>query len=153
MVSHVFEDIRRKKAPNSSLTSITPSPTARLSSVTSILVRCPFDKNNGRVNLWLRNLFNGTLELIGILTIPLLDQKFSWTNGRKNPILELPDHVFFNLAMSMTINSHLSSCARPTSDHIPIILSLTTRAPKPMTFRFVNAWLKHNNFLPTILPA
>ncbi|CAO2043009.1 unnamed protein product [Urochloa humidicola] len=50
-------------------------------------------------------------------------------------------------------NSTLTSLPKPTSDHTPIQLRLSTSIPKPNLFRFENAWLKHDDFLPTILPA
>ncbi|CAO2141472.1 unnamed protein product [Urochloa humidicola] len=50
-------------------------------------------------------------------------------------------------------NSSLTSLPKPTSNHTPILLSLSTTIPKPNLFRFENGWLKHRDFLPAILPA
>ncbi|MFS9531530.1 hypothetical protein Q6247_25490, partial [Klebsiella pneumoniae] len=50
-------------------------------------------------------------------------------------------------------NSFLRSLPKPTSDHTPLQLSLSTSTPKTSLFRFENAWLKHPSFLPFILPA
>ncbi|CAN6226415.1 unnamed protein product [Urochloa humidicola] len=50
-------------------------------------------------------------------------------------------------------NSCLTSLPKPTSDHTPILLHFSTSIPKPNLFRFENAWLKHRDFLPSVLPA
>ncbi|CAN6175355.1 unnamed protein product [Urochloa humidicola] len=50
-------------------------------------------------------------------------------------------------------NSTLTSLPKPTSDHTPILLKISTTIPKPNLFRFENAWLKHDDFLPAVLPA
>lgn len=50
-------------------------------------------------------------------------------------------------------NSSLYSLPKPTSDHTPIQLPMSTTIPKANLFRFENAWLKHSDFLPAVLPA
>ena len=51
-------------------------------------------------------------------------------------------------------NSTLTSLTRATSDHVPLVLKLsTTSIPKTNTFRFENSWLSHHDFLPCITPA
>ena len=50
-------------------------------------------------------------------------------------------------------NSSLVSAPKPTSDHTPILLTISTSIPKPNLFRFENAWLHHQDFLPSVLPA
>ncbi|CAN6227661.1 unnamed protein product [Urochloa humidicola] len=50
-------------------------------------------------------------------------------------------------------SSTLTSLPKPTSNHTPILLKVSTTIPKPNLFRFENAWLKHNDFLLAVLPA
>lgn len=47
----------------------------------------------------------------------------------------------------------LTSLTRVTSDHIPLQISITTKIPKPNSFRFENAWLFHHSFLPCVTRA
>ncbi|CAN6206060.1 unnamed protein product [Urochloa humidicola] len=49
--------------------------------------------------------------------------------------------------------STLTTLAKATSDHTPILLKISTSIPKPNLFRFENAWLKDREFLPSVLPA
>ena len=50
-------------------------------------------------------------------------------------------------------NSSLCSPPKPTSDHTSLLLNISTTIPKSNIFLFENAWLKHRDFLPTVLPA
>lgn len=47
----------------------------------------------------------------------------------------------------------LFSLPRPTSDHTPLLLSLSTSLPKAGFFRFEKFWLHNQSFLPSVLPA
>jgi hypothetical protein len=46
----------------------------------------------------------------------------------------------------------LISSARPTSDHVPLILEASSKAPRSNIFRFENSWLSHSD-LPFIVSA
>lgn len=50
-------------------------------------------------------------------------------------------------------SSALQGLSRPTSDHTPILATLSTDIPKTSCFRFENAWLCNSTFLPSVLPA
>lgn len=57
------------------------------------------------------------------------------------PTLERLDRAFFNLSWNTCFpNTILSSLPRTTSDHVPLILHIQTRVPKPRHFRFESAW-------------
>lgn len=118
------------------------------------LVRSVEDKNNNIVSASLCFAFNSTIIELALIELPLLDRLFTWTNKRATPILARLDRVFFNTDMSSLFpNSSLTSLVRTTSDHTPLLLSLSTSIPKTCIFRFENAWLHHHDFLPTVLPA
>ena len=71
-----------------------------------------------------------------------------------NPHLARLDRALFNTEFSsMFPNSMLTSRIHSTSDHVPLLATLSTDIPKPNIFRFENAWLKHPLFLDTTLPA
>ena len=56
--------------------------------------------------------------------------------------------------MSMRFpNTTLTSLTRATSDHVPLVVHISTSIPKTNTFLFENSWLTHNDFLPCIIPA
>ncbi|CAN6343200.1 unnamed protein product [Urochloa humidicola] len=118
------------------------------------LTRSSDDNSNRAVNHTLATAFNDTIHDLALHDIPLLDRLFTWSNQRDNPTLARLDRVFLNVPMSLTFpNTSLSSLPKPTSDHTPILLKLSTTIPKPNLFRFENGWLKHRDYLPTVLPA
>ncbi|CAN6209153.1 unnamed protein product [Urochloa humidicola] len=118
------------------------------------LTRGAADNSNGTVHQALANAFNDTIHKLGLIDLPLVDRLFTWSNHRDHPTLARLDRVFFNVSMSTTFpNSSLLSLPKPTSDHTPLRLSLTTSIPKPNLFRFENSWLKNRDFLSSVLPA
>jgi exonuclease III len=118
------------------------------------LVRGGQEKNNNNINAALCQAFNDTIHDLPLLELPLLDRLYTWSNKRRPPVLARLDRAFFNNAMNYTFpNSFLTSHHHSRSDHTPIVLTLSTTIPKPQTFRFENAWLLHNDFLPVALHA
>jgi exonuclease III len=118
------------------------------------LTRGVKDNSNGVANTTLCDAFNDTIHKLCLIDLPLLDRLFTWSNHRESPTLAHLDRVFFNVPMSTTFpDSSLLSLPKPTSDHTPIHLRFSTAIPKTNLFRFENAWLKHPEFLPIILPA
>ena len=116
------------------------------------LVRCAADKNNAQFSVSLSNAFNETIQALRLSEVSLSDRLFTWTNGQPHPILARLDRVFttndLDLIFPLTC---LSSLPKPTSDHTPLLLSLSTNIPKSGFFRFERAWLRHQSFLPTVL--
>lgn len=47
--------------------------------------------------------------------------------------------------------THLKSNTRTTSDHVPLVVSASTKVPKPQIFRFKNSYLHKSSFLPAAL--
>lgn len=118
------------------------------------LTRDISDKNNNNFNPSLATSFNNTIDNLALLELPLLDRLFTWSNGREHPTLARLDRAFINNDFSSAYpNTTLTSLPRQTSDHVPLLVSISTSIPKPSTFRFENSWLKHTSFLITILPT
>lgn len=116
------------------------------------LVRSANEKSNGLVHAPLVSAFNEAILALGVDELPLLGRRFTWTNGQPDPIMSRLDRVFVNNSLNTVFPSAcLTALPRPTSDHTPILASLSTSIPKSSVFRFENCWLKHQSFLPCIL--
>jgi hypothetical protein len=115
------------------------------------LVRCPEDKSNGQVNASLVGAFNQTIQVILVSEIPLSDRRFTWSNHQACPILARLDRVFTNVALDLALPmAVLKSLPKPTSNHTPLLLSLTSNIPKVETFKLDNYLLKNAKFLSSI---
>jgi hypothetical protein len=118
------------------------------------MLRGTADKNRGHLDNHLCSLFNSTIDYLGVAELQLQDCLFTWSNMRSVPTLARLDRAFVN-------NSHTSSfpstshttLPRKTSDHKPLLVSMSTSIPKSQIFKFENAWLYHPLFLPEVLPA
>lgn len=98
--------------------------------------------------------FNEAIQELKISEVDLSDRLYTWSNKQPNPILARLDRVFTNNSLNLTFPlSTLTSLPRPTSDHTPILLTLSTSLPKAGFFRFENFWLQNHSFLPTITQA
>jgi hypothetical protein len=118
------------------------------------LIRSASDKNTPITNANLCSAFNDTINSMELLELPLTGNHYTWSNKRAVPTLARLDRVFHNNALGRVFPScSLQSLPRPTSDHTPLLASLSTDIPKSNIFRFENAWLLNNSFLPDVLPA
>ncbi|XP_073351898.1 uncharacterized protein [Aegilops tauschii subsp. strangulata] len=62
--------------------------------------------------------------------------------------------LFFNAAWDVLFpDSSLASRPRITSDHFPLLVSVSTRLPPAGRFFFVTSWLLDPGFLPAVLPS
>jgi len=90
------------------------------------LIRGPADKNNHNINHTLISMFNLTIDTLALDELPLLDRRFTWSNGRENPTMERLDRIFFNTEMNLLFpNSSITSHARDISDHTPLLVHLS----------------------------
>jgi hypothetical protein len=118
------------------------------------LVRSQLDKDTAVSNSSLIAAFNDKINEVALLELPLTGCRFTWTSKRDDPTLARLDRVFHNVPFgSLFPSSSLRGLPRPTSDHTPLLATLSTEIPKPNNFRFENAWLLNSTFLPTVLPA
>jgi hypothetical protein len=98
--------------------------------------------------------FNVTIQQLSISEVDLSDRLYTWSNKQSNPILARLDRVFSNNELNLSFPlATLSSLPRPTSDHTPLLLSLSTSLPKAGFFRFEKFWLHNQSFLPSVLPT
>jgi exonuclease III len=117
------------------------------------LIRVPADKNNNNFNRALADAFNAMIHAMALFELPLLDRLYTWTNGQEWPILARLDRAFFNHEWNSSFPmSSLTSLPRPTSDHVPIVVTASTKIPCNPCFRFENAWLLDTSFLPSTIP-
>jgi endonuclease/exonuclease/phosphatase family metal-dependent hydrolase len=71
------------------------------------------------------------IHSMALFELPLLDRLFTWTNGQDEPTLARLDRVFFNHAWNDCFpTSFLTSLSRPTSDHVPLVVTASTKIPK-----------------------
>ena len=118
------------------------------------LVRSPDEKSNCMVNQSLVSAFNDSISRLGLMEIPLLGRSFTWTNAQSPPILAKLDRALVNLQHTVAFPStSLHALPKPTSDHTPLLLSMSTKIPKSQIFRFENGWLLRQSFVQTVLPA
>nr|XP_027086510.1 uncharacterized protein LOC113708247 [Coffea arabica] len=80
--------------------------------------------------------------------------QFTWCNNRhgRARIWKRLDRVLVNEGYSDTgMSLAVSHLARESSDHAPLLLSVSTRLDtKPRSFRFLNVWTRHEDFLPMV---
>nr|XP_027083663.1 uncharacterized protein LOC113705962 [Coffea arabica] len=80
--------------------------------------------------------------------------QFTWCNNRhgRARIWKRLDRVLVNEGYSDTgMSLAVSHLARESSDHAPLLLSVSTRLDtKPKSFRFLNVWTGHEDFMPMV---
>jgi hypothetical protein len=118
------------------------------------LIRDPSEKNNDNFDLSLVTAFNNSICRLALFELPLLDRLYTWSNKRDAQVLARLNLALLNQAWNLALpNSSLSSLHRPTSDHVPLLITASTTIPRASCFHFENAWLLDPLFLPTTLPA
>jgi hypothetical protein len=79
------------------------------------LIHQPSEKNNTNFNQNLADAFNAMINAMALFELPLLDRRFTWSNGQQDPILARLDRVFFNHESDVVFpDSALTSLPRPT---------------------------------------
>ncbi|CAN6168854.1 unnamed protein product [Urochloa humidicola] len=105
------------------------------------LIRCPDERNNDRFNAAAADAFNSAIDAALLQELPLLDRRFTWTNRRNNPTLLRLDRAFISEEWGTVLfNSKLESLPRPVSDHVPLVVTASSRAPLSTVFRFERGW-------------
>ncbi|WVZ92388.1 hypothetical protein U9M48_038459 [Paspalum notatum var. saurae] len=118
------------------------------------LTRCSSEKNTGSGDPRLRAAFNEAIDQITVVELPLLGCLYTWSNQRATPTLARLDRAFINHEFSAAFPTvSLTPLIRQTSDHKPLLVSISTTIPQSKLFRFENSWLKHPLFLQSVLPA
>ena len=105
------------------------------------LMRSHADKNNDNFRQHEADAFNDAIHALALTDLPLLDRCYTWSNNRANPTLQRLDRVFINNPWAHTFpNTSLSTLTRFVSDHVPLIVHVSTTMPHPTTFCFENSW-------------
>ncbi|PNT71888.1 hypothetical protein BRADI_2g36875v3, partial [Brachypodium distachyon] len=90
----------------------------------------PSDRSNSHFNAAEASRFAAAISSLEFLEVPLLGRSFTWTNQQSSPILVRLDRAFVDLQWSSLFpNSTLSFLPRSTSDHVPIVLSVSFDVP------------------------
>jgi hypothetical protein len=109
--------------------------------------RKPSDRNKpgGDINDML--LFNDAISSLGIVELPLKGRLYTWSNMQQDPLLERLDWFFTSSSWTISYPSTIVyPLTRPTSDHVPCVISIGTKIPKAQLFRFENFWLQDSDF-------
>jgi hypothetical protein len=110
-------------------------------------IRKPSDRNKpgGDVNDML--IFNEAISNLGLIELPLMGKRFTWSNMQQDPLLEKLDWFFTSASWTSSFPStFVHSLTKPTSDHVPCVVTIGTNIPKSNLFRFQNYWLQHSQF-------
>ncbi|CAO2150405.1 unnamed protein product [Urochloa humidicola] len=111
------------------------------------VARHALDKNNDNFDHASAALFNDTIDALWLQELPLLDRRFTWSNMRPIPMLVRLDCAFINAAWGASLfNSTLHSLPRPTSDHVPLLVTASSAAPVSQVFRYEKSWGLHAAF-------
>jgi exonuclease III len=82
-------------------------------------------------------IFNDFIREQNLTELPLKGRKFTWSNMQDNPLLEQLDWFFTSLHWtSVYPATEVLPKGKPTSDHIPCVVSIQTRIPSTKIFRF-----------------
>ena len=99
-------------------------------------------------------LFNSFINFFDPTEIPLQGRKYTWSNMQNPPLLVKLDWVFtstsWGLSFPLTSNRSLTM---ETSDHCPLVISISTDIPKGHIFRFENFWILKPSFLDLVLKS
>jgi exonuclease III len=96
-------------------------------------------------------LFNDLIDHLGILELPLKGRSFTWSNMQHDPLMVQLDWFFTSSSwISSYPNTVVTALARPTSDHVPCLVSIDTVIPKAQLFRFENFWVNQPGFFDVV---
>lgn len=115
------------------------------------LYRKPENRNRPGADISKMFLFNSFISLLDLTEIPLQGRKYTWSNMQTPPLLEKLDWVF--TSSSWGLSFPVTSCkalTMETSDHCPMVISISTDIPKGHVFRFENYWLLKPGFLDLV---
>ncbi|XP_026459700.1 uncharacterized protein LOC113360403 [Papaver somniferum] len=111
------------------------------------IVNCGEKKNCKRITRIMRK-FNKFIVEHDLIDLPLKGARYTWSNGQSNPVMCRLDRFL----ISPSFEQHYPfvtqlAKARPTSDHIPLLLEISDPSWGPSPFRFEAMWFMENGFL------
>lgn len=115
------------------------------------LVRSPDNRNREGGDVTEMLLFKEAISALGLIEIPLLGKKITWSNKQHPPLLERLDW-FFTSASWLIGYPNTKACTLNSEvlDHTPCIIEIATDIPKSNIFIFENYWMEHENFLQVV---
>ena len=109
------------------------------------------NRNRDGANLQDTETFNEIISYHGLIELPIKVRSFTWSNMQRDPLLVQLDWFFTSTAWTLKFpNTLVTPLARPTSDHIPCVVSIGTAIPKAGVFRFENHWITMSGFFQTV---
>jgi hypothetical protein len=95
--------------------------------------------------------FNEIISYLGLIELPIKGRSFTWSNMQTNPLLVQLDWFFTSHSWTLKYpNTVVHPLAKPTSDHVPCVVSVGTMIPKAKVFRFENYWTRLPGFLDKV---
>ena len=96
-------------------------------------------------------IFNEIISHLGLQELPLKGRNYTWSNMQGHPLLEQLDWFFTTANWTLKYpNSMVFPLAKPTSDHVPCVINISTVIPKAQVFRFENHWVRQEGFLQLV---
>ena len=109
------------------------------------------NRNRDGANISDIETFNEVISYQGLVELPIKGRALTWSNMQDDPLLVQLDWFSTSLASTLKIpNTVVNLLARPTSDHVPYVVSVGTSIPKAEIFRFENHWITLPGFLETV---
>jgi exonuclease III len=100
-------------------------------------------RNRPGANIQDISTFNEVISYLGLIELPIKGRSYTWSNMQVDPLLVQLDWFFTSTAWTLKYpNTVVNPLARPTSDHIPLVVSVGTSIPKAKIFRFENHWIR-----------
>ncbi|XP_058078824.1 uncharacterized protein LOC131227097 [Magnolia sinica] len=110
-------------------------------------IRFLTEKSSGNSSKSQMAAFLDWIDSNSLFDLPLLGSRFTWTNGRLDPILCRLDRFIISAEwLNLVPTSSQSILPKTTSDHWPLILSTEEVDWGPKPFRFNIAWLHMTGF-------
>jgi hypothetical protein len=96
-------------------------------------------------------LFNDIIQHLDLVEISLKDRAYTWSNMQANSLLEKLDWVFTSPNWTLMFSNTMAyALAHSVLDHVPYVVQMESGVPKSTIFMFVNHWVTHPEFSPTI---
>jgi hypothetical protein len=97
--------------------------------------------------------FNSIIHALCLREFHMTGGLYTWSNKQKNPTLEKLDMIFMSPDWELLFSLFsVKRLVRDQSDHSPLLLDTGDMITpvKKRSFKFDNAWLKNDEFLPKV---
>lgn len=91
--------------------------------------------------------FNHFLDQLEIVDVPILGRRFTWCNSLDGERWSGLDRILLDTAWLEKFKFKMWGLPRLVSDHCPLLLMEDERNWGPRSFRFLNAWTLHPEFI------